>query len=71
MRANIDRLYDLASQLGAMLHIIGGEGLERFNNCTDKAQMDYLFACSSLADEIETIAGKLADVGSTEEGGQP
>lgn len=47
------------AQLSAMLHLVYGEGLERFNNMNDTIQDNYLWSCAMIADECKELAERL------------
>lgn len=47
------------SQLAAVLKMVTGEGAEYFACISGKAQDDYLWNCSMLADECHELAGQI------------
>lgn len=54
-----DHLNAKLGQLSAMLHLIFGEGLGRFNNMSDTIQDNYLWSCAMIADECKELAERL------------
>lgn len=54
-----DHLNAKLGQLSAMLHLIFGEGLSRFNNMSDTIQDNYLWSCAMIADECKELAEHL------------
>lgn len=54
-----DHLNAKLGQLSAMLHLIFGEGLGRFNNMNDTIQDNYLWSCAMIADECKELAERL------------
>ena len=50
-----DQLDARLSQLRAMLTMTCGGGFETFNNWSDEIKQNYLWACSMLADECESL----------------
>ncbi len=54
-----DHLNAKLGQLSAMLHLIFGEGLERFTNMNDTIQDNYLWSCAMVADECKELAERL------------
>ncbi len=54
-----DHLNAKLGQLSAMLHLIFGEGLERFTSMNDAIQDNYLWSCAMIADECKELAERL------------
>ena len=54
-----DHLNAKLGQLSAMLHLIFGEGLGRFNNMNDTIQDNYLWSCAMIADECKELVERL------------
>ena len=54
-----DHLNAKLGQLSAMLHLIFGEGLGRFNNMSDTIRDNYLWSCAMIADECKELAERL------------
>ena len=54
-----DHLNVKLGQLSAMLHLIFGEGLGRFNNMSDNVKDNYLWSCAMTADECKELAERL------------
>jgi hypothetical protein len=51
-----DHMNAKLGQLSAMLHLIFGEGLGRFNNMGDAIQDNYLWSCAMITDECKELA---------------
>lgn len=54
-----DHLNARLGQLSAMLHLIVGEGLGRFQNMNNTIQEDYLWSCAMISDECKELVERL------------
>ena len=54
-----DHLNAKVGQLSAMLHLIVGEGLGRFQCMSDTIQDDYIWSCAMIADECKELVERL------------
>jgi hypothetical protein len=53
---DLDLLNKKTKQLSSMLMMITGTGFETFEEYNDDIKSNYLWACSSLADEVNDIS---------------
>ena len=60
-RADVRNYLDMRhAQLSAMLSLVIGDGTEALNSLNDEARSNYMWLCSTIADECKALSDALS-----------